>query len=101
SQWIESEREYNISASYGISHWWFRRKESYITIHGAPSDRRTVRSHMQILSVVSLRTYTRYGYSFLKEIVIRRANYKEYKISEADFKNLHPNDFEDLYLLHL
>ncbi|GJY91523.1 hypothetical protein Tco_0506719 [Tanacetum coccineum] len=43
----------------------------------------------------------RYGYSFLKEIVIRRADYKEYKISEADFKNLHPNDFEDLYLLHL
>ncbi|GJW00638.1 retrovirus-related pol polyprotein from transposon TNT 1-94 [Tanacetum coccineum] len=25
----------------------------------------------------------------------------EYKISEADFKNLHLNDFEDLYLLHL
>nr|GEW40055.1 hypothetical protein [Tanacetum cinerariifolium] len=30
-----------------------------------------------------------------------RADYKEYKISEADFKNLHPNDFEDLYMLHL
>nr|GEU65663.1 retrovirus-related Pol polyprotein from transposon TNT 1-94 [Tanacetum cinerariifolium] len=30
-----------------------------------------------------------------------RADYKEYKISEADFKNLHPNDFEDLYLLYL
>ncbi|GJT35637.1 hypothetical protein Tco_0926056 [Tanacetum coccineum] len=30
-----------------------------------------------------------------------RADYKEYKISEADFKNLHSNDFEDLYLLHL
>nr|GEU40779.1 hypothetical protein [Tanacetum cinerariifolium] len=29
------------------------------------------------------------------------ADYNEYKISEADFKNLHPNDFEDLYLLHL
>ncbi|GJR68787.1 hypothetical protein Tco_0014852 [Tanacetum coccineum] len=29
------------------------------------------------------------------------ADYKEYKISEADLKNLHPNDFEDLYLLHL
>ncbi|GKF20158.1 hypothetical protein Tco_0068796 [Tanacetum coccineum] len=29
------------------------------------------------------------------------ADYKEYEISEADFKNLHPNDFEDLYLLHL
>ncbi|GJS48743.1 hypothetical protein Tco_0598864 [Tanacetum coccineum] len=24
-----------------------------------------------------------------------------YKILEADFKNMHPNDFEDLYLLHL
>ncbi|GJS77278.1 hypothetical protein Tco_0727159 [Tanacetum coccineum] len=60
-----------------------------------------LRSHMQILSVVSLKTYERYGYTFLKEIVLRRADYKEYKISEADFKNLHPNDFEDLYLLHL
>nr|GEX59443.1 ribonuclease H-like domain-containing protein [Tanacetum cinerariifolium] len=29
------------------------------------------------------------------------ADYNEYKISEANFNNLHPNDFEDLYLLHL
>nr|GEZ83023.1 hypothetical protein [Tanacetum cinerariifolium] len=29
------------------------------------------------------------------------ADYKEYKISKADFKILHSNDFEDLYLLHL
>nr|GEU94140.1 hypothetical protein [Tanacetum cinerariifolium] len=43
----------------------------------------------------------RYGYAYLREIIICRANYNEYKISEADFKNLHPNDFEDLYLLHL
>ncbi|GJX21646.1 hypothetical protein Tco_0226091 [Tanacetum coccineum] len=60
-----------------------------------------VRSHMKILSVVSLKTFSRYGYTFLREIVLRRADYKEYKISEANFKNLHPNDFEDLYLLHL
>ncbi|GKC30751.1 hypothetical protein Tco_1038045 [Tanacetum coccineum] len=70
---IKSEREYDISAAYGISHWWFKSKEFYITRDSAPSDRSTVRSHMRILSV----------------------------ISEADFKNLHPNDFEDLYLLHL
>nr|GEU37424.1 hypothetical protein [Tanacetum cinerariifolium] len=31
----------------------------------------------------------------------QKADYKEYKISEADFKNLYPNDFKDLYLLHL
>ncbi|GKD51889.1 hypothetical protein Tco_1280865, partial [Tanacetum coccineum] len=99
--WIESEREYDISDAYDISHWWFKRKEFYITRQSAPSDRSTVRSHMRILSVVSLKTYERYGYTFLKEIVLRRADYKEYKISEADFKNLHPNDFKDLYLLHL
>ncbi|GJW58437.1 hypothetical protein Tco_0105168, partial [Tanacetum coccineum] len=98
---IESEREYDISAAYGISHWWFKRKEFYITRHSAPSDRSTVRSHMWILSVVTLKTYERYGYTFLKEIVLHRADYNEYKISEADFKNLHLNDFEDAYLLHL
>ncbi|GKD44114.1 hypothetical protein Tco_1268759 [Tanacetum coccineum] len=59
------------------------------------------RSHMQILSVTSIKTYERYGYTYLREIVLRKADYNEYKISEADFKNLYPNDFEDLYLLHL
>nr|GEX13001.1 hypothetical protein [Tanacetum cinerariifolium] len=101
SLWIKSEREYDISAAYGISHWWFKRKEFYITRHDAPSYRSKVRSHMRILSVIGLKTYVRYEYAFLKEIVLRRADYKEYKISEADFKILHPNDFEDLYLLHL
>ncbi|GKB79266.1 putative reverse transcriptase domain-containing protein [Tanacetum coccineum] len=99
--WIESERDYDIKAAYGISHWWFKHKEFYITRHSAPSDRSIVRSHMRILSVVSLKTYERYMYTFLKEIVLHIADYNEYKISEADFKNLHPNDFEDLYLLHL
>ncbi|GJR60372.1 hypothetical protein Tco_1502534 [Tanacetum coccineum] len=98
---IESEHEYDISAVYGISHWWFKRKEFYITRHSAPSDRSKVRSYMWVLSVVSLTALERYGYAYLKEIVLRRADYKEYKISKADFKNLHPNDFKDLYLLHL
>ncbi|GJU41179.1 hypothetical protein Tco_1194136 [Tanacetum coccineum] len=101
SLWTESESVYDISSAYGISHWWFKRKEFYIVRHSAPSDHNAVRSHMKILSVVSLKTYSRYGYTFLKEIILRRADYKEYKISEADFKNLHPSDFEDLYLLNL
>ncbi|GJY20335.1 hypothetical protein Tco_0392901 [Tanacetum coccineum] len=101
SLWIESERDYDISVAYGISHWCFKRKEFYITRHSAPFNRSAVRSHMKILSVVSLKTFSRYGYTYLKEIVLCRANYKKYKISEADFKNLHPNDFEDMYLLHL
>ncbi|GJW71968.1 hypothetical protein Tco_0128885 [Tanacetum coccineum] len=60
SLWIESEHEYDISAAYGISYWWFKRKEFYITRHSAPSDCHAVRSHMKILSVVSLKTFSRY-----------------------------------------
>ncbi|GJS92223.1 hypothetical protein Tco_0774859 [Tanacetum coccineum] len=74
SLWIESEREYDISVAY-------------------------VRSHMRILSVVSLKTFKRYRYTFLKEIVLLRVDCKEYKISEADFKNMHPNDFEDMNII--
>ncbi|GJW82476.1 hypothetical protein Tco_0146451 [Tanacetum coccineum] len=96
SLWVESERDYDINSAYGNSHWWFKRKEFYITRYSAPSDRSAVRSHMQILSVVSLKTFSRYGYIYLKEIVLGRSDYKEYKISESDFKNLHLNDFEDL-----
>ncbi|GJR11848.1 hypothetical protein Tco_0794500 [Tanacetum coccineum] len=40
-------------------------------------------------------------YNYLREIILRRADYQEYKISEKDFKNLHPNDFEDLFLLNI
>ncbi|GJW03823.1 hypothetical protein Tco_1562679 [Tanacetum coccineum] len=98
---IESEREYDISAAYGITHWWFRRKQFYINKHNEPSDHEAVRSYMRILSVISIKTYERYGYNYLREIVLRRADYKEYKISKKDFKNLHPNDFEDLNILHI
>ncbi|GKB04254.1 hypothetical protein Tco_0832397 [Tanacetum coccineum] len=52
-------------------------------------------SHMRILSVVSLKTFSIYGYTYLKEIVLRRVDNKEYKISEANFKNLHPNYFKE------
>ncbi|GKF36561.1 hypothetical protein Tco_0113319, partial [Tanacetum coccineum] len=60
SLWVESEREYDISACL-----------------------------------------KKYGYNYLREIILRRADYQEYKISEKDFKNLHLNDFEDLFLLNI
>ncbi|GJT96753.1 hypothetical protein Tco_1092271 [Tanacetum coccineum] len=55
--WVESEREYDISAVYGITHWWFRRKEFYINKHSEPSDREAVRSQMRILSVISVKDF--------------------------------------------
>ncbi|GJU22039.1 hypothetical protein Tco_1155381 [Tanacetum coccineum] len=56
---------------------------------------------MRILSVISVKVFEKYGYNYLREIILRRADYQEYKISEKDFKNLHPNDFEDLFLLNI
>ncbi|GKB54922.1 hypothetical protein Tco_0905675 [Tanacetum coccineum] len=72
-----------------------------LVLHSAPSDHHAVISHMRILNVTSLKTYERYGYTYPREIVLCRADYNEYKISESDFKNLYLDDFEDMYLLHL
>ncbi|GKB78048.1 hypothetical protein Tco_0944943 [Tanacetum coccineum] len=51
--------------------------------------------------VVRIKAYSRYGYDYLKEITLRRADHQEYTIAEKDFKNLYPSDFEDLNLLLL
>ncbi|GJT60594.1 hypothetical protein Tco_1004127 [Tanacetum coccineum] len=56
---------------------------------------------MQILNVVRIKTYSRYWYDYLSEIVLRRADSQEYKIAKKDFKNLYPSDFDDLNLLLL
>ncbi|GJX16534.1 hypothetical protein Tco_0217366 [Tanacetum coccineum] len=64
-------------------------------------DRRAVRTHMRILSVVRIEVFSLYGYDYMKKIVLRRADLKEYIIAERDFKYLYPSDFEDLYLLNL
>ncbi|GKE13433.1 hypothetical protein Tco_1416984, partial [Tanacetum coccineum] len=73
----------------------------YIDRHTADSSRKVVRTHMRILSVVSIKAYSRYGYDYLKEITLRRADYQEYTIAKKDFKNMYPSDFEDMNLLLL
>ncbi|GJS64153.1 hypothetical protein Tco_0678717 [Tanacetum coccineum] len=60
-----------------------------------------VRTYLRILSVVRIKAYSRYGYDYLKEITLHRVDYQEYTIAEKDFKNLYPNDFEDLNLMLL
>ncbi|GKE18572.1 hypothetical protein Tco_1426149 [Tanacetum coccineum] len=64
-------------------------------------DHRAVKTHMRILSVVRIEVFSLYGYDYMKKIVLRRADLKEYTIAERDFKYLYPSDFEDLYLLNL
>nr|GEY50788.1 hypothetical protein [Tanacetum cinerariifolium] len=73
----------------------------YIDHHAVASRRKKVRTHMRILSAVRILAFSRYGYDYLKEIVLRIADYQEYTIAEKDFKNLYPSDFEDLNLLLL
>nr|GEU91077.1 hypothetical protein [Tanacetum cinerariifolium] len=70
--WIDDVYTYDISAKYGISH-----------------------------CIVSIKVYSRYGYDYLSEIVLQRADFQERMITEKYFKNLHPSDFEDLNLLLL
>ncbi|GKA55051.1 hypothetical protein Tco_0754000 [Tanacetum coccineum] len=74
--WIDEVCTYEISDAYGISHWWFNQQKFYIKRHDSL-------------------------YDYLSEIILRRANFQEYKIAEKDFKNLYPSDFEDLNLLLL
>ncbi|GJR36158.1 hypothetical protein Tco_1211842 [Tanacetum coccineum] len=42
--WVESERDYDISAAYGITHWWFIKKGFYKHKHRKPLDHDAVRS---------------------------------------------------------
>nr|GEV34250.1 integrase, catalytic region, zinc finger, CCHC-type, peptidase aspartic, catalytic [Tanacetum cinerariifolium] len=69
--------------------------------HTSKGDRRAVRTHMQILSVVRIEVFSMYGYDYMKTIVLCRADLNEHIIAKRDFKYLYPSDFEDLYLLNL
>ncbi|GKE21192.1 hypothetical protein Tco_1432704 [Tanacetum coccineum] len=74
--WIEEECKYDIAAM-------------------------AIRTYMRILSVIRIKVFSMYVYNYMKKIVLRRADLKEYVIAERDFKYLYPSDFEDMYLLNL
>nr|GFA83985.1 hypothetical protein [Tanacetum cinerariifolium] len=97
--WIEEECKYDTAAMYGISHWWFQRQRFYIDRHTSEGDRRVVKTHMRILSVVRIEVFSMYGYDYMKKIALRQADLNEHVIAERDFKYLYPSDFEDLHLV--
>nr|GEU31712.1 retrovirus-related Pol polyprotein from transposon TNT 1-94 [Tanacetum cinerariifolium] len=51
--WIDEECKYDISAMYGISHWWFQRQRFYIDRHTSEGDRDAVRTHILQVPVPS------------------------------------------------
>nr|GEV78324.1 hypothetical protein [Tanacetum cinerariifolium] len=99
--WINEECKYDISAMYGISHWWFQRQRFYIDRHSSAGDRGAVMTHMEILSVVRIKVFSLYGYDYMKKILLRRTYLNEHVIAKRDFKYLYPSDFENMYLLNL
>ncbi|GJV80497.1 hypothetical protein Tco_1516367 [Tanacetum coccineum] len=62
---------------------------------------RDVYSKIKIISVQRITIEKRYGYGYLKEIVVKRTDQKEYTFAEAYFPRLNQNDIEDLYLLKI
>nr|GEW90954.1 hypothetical protein [Tanacetum cinerariifolium] len=69
--------------------------------YASEGDRRAVRTHIRILSVVIIKVFSMYEYDYMKKIVLHRADLNEHIVAERDFKYLYPSDFEDLYLLNL
>nr|GFA85436.1 hypothetical protein [Tanacetum cinerariifolium] len=53
--WIKDVCTYDISANYGISHWWLTRQKFYIDRHDSPLRQKEVRSNMRILNVVRIK----------------------------------------------
>ncbi|GJV25874.1 hypothetical protein Tco_1378569 [Tanacetum coccineum] len=93
--------QYYIVGYVWILSLWFQRQRYQLDRFSSEGDRRAVRTHMRILSVVRIEVFSMYGYNYMKKIVLRRADLKEYVIAERDFKYMYPSDFEDLYLLNL
>nr|GEZ09830.1 retrotransposon protein, putative, Ty3-gypsy subclass [Tanacetum cinerariifolium] len=85
----------------GLKQMWFQRRQLYINRHTSEGERRAVRTHMRILSVVRIKVFSMYVYDYMKKIVLRRADLNEHIIAERDFKYLYLSDFEDLFLLNL
>nr|GEX23240.1 reverse transcriptase domain-containing protein [Tanacetum cinerariifolium] len=76
-------------------------KRLYIDRHTSGGDRRAVRTHIRILSVIRIEVFSMYGYDYMKKIILRRVDLNKHIITERDFNYLYPSDFEDLYLLNL
>nr|GEW68212.1 E-beta-farnesene synthase [Tanacetum cinerariifolium] len=48
-----------------------------------------------------IEVFSMYGYDYMKNIVLCRADFNEHIIAKRDFKYRYPSNFEDLYLLNL
>lgn len=63
TMWCDEECKYDVAASFGISHWWYRKREFYIARHTAAGDPKAAYSRRRILSVIRVEIFPTCGYN--------------------------------------
>ncbi|GKF42536.1 hypothetical protein Tco_0125878, partial [Tanacetum coccineum] len=81
--WSPVKVSYDKYALWGISHWREQRKSFYAFAIGMQS-RGDMYSTKRILAVTHVSIMRKYGYRYLEEIVVRRANNAPYRFKEGD-----------------
>ncbi|GJR19803.1 hypothetical protein Tco_0968330 [Tanacetum coccineum] len=97
--WSPYKVDYDKDVAFKISHRGPKWKLFYRARQAIQSDH-IVYSRMKILSIVRITVEKHCRYGYLKGMVVKRANQKEYMFKEADFPSLHLNDIEDMFLLY-
>ncbi|GJZ30721.1 hypothetical protein Tco_0575768 [Tanacetum coccineum] len=75
-----------------------QRKSFYAFLRGMKS-RGDIYSTKRILAVTHVSVMRKYGYGYLEEIVVRKADNDLYRFKEGDFPRLRINDIEDMLIL--
>ncbi|GKB79053.1 hypothetical protein Tco_0945948 [Tanacetum coccineum] len=97
NQFKSSVDAYNDDVKLGIHHWpemcrsFYKRKMARTLEHELYQD-------SKIIAIVNAEVERKYGYGFVSNIKVKRADCKIYTLKEYDYKNLSFNDIEDLYL---
>ncbi|GJS32810.1 hypothetical protein Tco_0531192 [Tanacetum coccineum] len=89
---------YDKDVERGIKHWRPNHQLFYISQLNRFS-KHDVYSHLKIMSMKSMTVNKMHGYSYLEEIMVRRADGQLNKFKEGEFVNLHLNDIKDMLLL--
>ncbi|GJU52345.1 hypothetical protein Tco_1226059, partial [Tanacetum coccineum] len=93
-----SIHKYDRNASLGIHHWRKDRQWFYKGSIGVTSNH-NVYSKLKIITIKKIMVDKRLGYGYLKEIMFKRADQKEYMFMESNFPCLNMYDIEDMYLI--
>ncbi|GJW10851.1 hypothetical protein Tco_1576678 [Tanacetum coccineum] len=104
TRWVRKViKRFNMHALYDVEHWknlWAR--QSYIK--GQLKKRaypNKVYSDQRIVDVIKIQYDPGHEQEFMKEIVVKRADGEYSSFSELDYKYLHKNNIEDMYLMCL